>query len=89
MKQLILLSSVILIGFSLILISCSSSDGEGGNCSISCGGAGTGQPFVQTNKAFVSESECVKLGKEKNDGSCKASFCPPTGDSDDCYQVYP
>ncbi|MEM7381638.1 MAG: hypothetical protein AAF361_10640 [Bacteroidota bacterium] len=77
---------------SLVLLflaySCSS-DEEGGNCSISCGGVGTGQPFVQTNKAFVSEAECVKLGEEKESASCKASFCPPTGDPDDCYQVYP
>ena len=89
MKPLIQLSSIILIGASLISISCNSSDGEGGNCSISCGGAGTGQPFVQTNIAFVSESECAQLGMEKNDASCKASFCPPTGNSNDCFQVYP
>ncbi len=62
---------------------------EGGNCSISCGGFGTGQPFVQTNQAFVSQEECKKLGMAKNDKSCKASFCPPTGDPNDCFQVYP
>ncbi|WP_422082703.1 hypothetical protein [Ulvibacterium sp.] len=79
---------LVLFGLLSVISSCSS-DGEGGNCSISCGGFGTGQPFVQTNKAFVSESECVQLGKDKDDASCKTSFCPPTGDPYDCYQVYP
>ncbi len=71
-----------------ILLGCSS-DGEGGNCSISCGGFGTSQPFVQTNHPFVSESECVQIAMEKEGSACEASYCPPTGDPDDCYQVYP
>ena len=75
----------------LVLIMCfsCSSDNEGGNCSISCGGIGTSQPFVQTNTPFVTEAKCVELGKEKEGSACKASYCPPTGDPDDCYQVYP
>lgn len=85
MKPLFLVLSTIF----LIMVYACSSDGLGGNCSISCGGAGTGQPFVQTNTAFVSEEECEQLGRDKNNASCKASFCPPTGNSNDCYQVYP
>ncbi len=84
MKKVAYLS--LLLMFFFCLSSCS--DNEAGNCSISCGGAGTGQPFVQTNQAFVTEDECRKLGEEKS-GGCKASFCPPTGNSSDCYQVYP
>ncbi|MEQ8423144.1 MAG: hypothetical protein RIA63_00440 [Cyclobacteriaceae bacterium] len=63
-------------------------DKDAGNCSISCGGAGTGQQFVQTNHPFVSEGECRKMGEDRGKG-CKTSFCPPTGNSNDCYQVYP
>ncbi len=80
-----------LIVFTLFLVlsfSCSSEE-EGGNCSISCGGFRTSQPFVLTNHPFVSESECIKIAKEKDGSACKASYCPPTGNSDDCYQVYP
>ncbi|WP_299553083.1 hypothetical protein [Seonamhaeicola sp.] len=76
------------ISFTMLLFACSA-DNAGGNCSISCGGFGTSQPFVQTNHPFVSESECIKIAKEKAGSACKASYCPPTGDSDDCYQVYP
>lgn len=87
MKLSILYLCIALFGI-VLLLSCSS-EGGGGNCSVSCGGFGTGQPFVQTNHPGVSESKCVQIGKDKNDGSCKASFCPPTGDPDDCYRVYP
>ncbi|MDN5213295.1 hypothetical protein QQ020_14595 [Fulvivirgaceae bacterium BMA12] len=72
----------------LFIASCASDEGGGGNCSISCGGFGTGQPFVQTNHPGTTESDCMKMGEEKG-RSCKTSFCPPTGDPDDCYQVYP
>ncbi len=75
--------------FSLFLFFSCSSDEQGGNCSISCGGIGTSQPFVLTNHPFVSESECVKIAEEKQGSACKASYCPPTGDPDDCYEVYP
>ncbi|MEX0288461.1 MAG: hypothetical protein AB3N14_05075 [Flavobacteriaceae bacterium] len=66
-----------------------SSDEEGGNCSISCGGFGTSQPFVQTNHPFVTEAKCIEIAREKQGSACKASYCPPTGDPDDCYRVYP
>ena len=85
MKSLYQYSIVVLVIF---FCSCSS-DGEGGNCSISCGGFRTSQPFVQTNHPFVSESRCVEIAKEKQGSACKASYCPPTGNPDDCYQVYP
>ena len=61
--------------------------GERGACTVSDGGSGTGQPFFWKNYLFQTEEECRQLGEER--GSGKASFCPPTGDDDDCYQVYP
>lgn len=59
-----------------------------GGCSVSCGGFRTGQPFRQTNYRFINEADCKQKGMEAS-GGCKASYCPPTGDSDDCYQVWP
>ncbi len=81
-------SILVAMGLVTVMFISSCKDKEGGNCSISCGGAGTGQPFVQTNNAFVSESECRQMGMAKGK-SCKTSFCPPTGNSNDCFQVYP
>lgn len=78
----------ILFFFLAIGFSCSKDGGERGACTISCGGSGTGQPFVWTNHPFKTERECREMGEEKG-GGCKASYCPPTGDSNDCYQVYP
>ena len=75
-----LIAIIILFG-----LSCGESDG-GGNCSISCGGIGTGQPFVQNNFPFLSEAECIKKGEEFSKG-CRVAYCPPTGDPDDCYEV--
>ena len=83
-KQLLLLTGF--LGICLV-ISCGG-DQEGGNCSISCGGFGTGQPFVQTNHPFVTEDDCRNMGMAKS-ADCKTSYCPPTGNSDDCFQVYP
>ncbi len=79
-----------LLFFSSVLCfyACSSDD-ELGSCSISCGGFRTGQPFSFTNHAFVSESRCVELAEEREGGACKASYCPPTGNDEDCYEVYP
>ena len=86
MKPFVLLFSITLF---LLFTSCSSGDEGAGNCSISCGGFGTGQPFTLTNHPFVSESKCIELAKERNAPACKAGYCPPTGDPDDCYEVYP
>ncbi|MDH3246593.1 MAG: hypothetical protein OEM26_18375 [Saprospiraceae bacterium] len=78
----------LLLTCTFLILACDGDSSSSGNCSISCGGFGTGQPFVQTNHPFVSEAECIQLGMERS-GGCKASYCPPTGDPDDCYQVYP
>jgi len=58
-----------------------------GSCTLSCGGYGTGQPFSSTTYPFKTVEECEELGRSRSD--CKASYCPPTGNSNDCYQVYP
>ena len=86
MKTLRLLTMLFSMAALGLNVSCE--DNEGGTCSISCGGAGTGQPFVQTNTPFVTEKKCKEMGMNKG-GGCKTSYCPPTGDPDDCYQVYP
>ena len=79
----------VFVGFIFLglLISCGK-ESELGGCSVSCGGFRTGQPFVQTNHRFISEADCITKGEEAGP-NCKASYCPPTGDSDDCYQVWP
>ncbi len=69
----------------LLIMSCGDSS-EMGGCSVACGGLGSGRPFSQTNYKFINEQECKDKGEAKG---CKASYCPPTGNSDDCYQVYP
>lgn len=61
---------------------------KAGACTLSCGGFGTGDPFVMTNYAFITEEECKAMGQDRG-RSCTASYCPPTGNSNDCYQVYP
>ena len=71
---------------AIIMLYSSCGDDEAGACTISCGGAGTGQPFVWTNYPNKTESDCKKLGEDKK---CKASYGPPTGNSNDCFQVYP
>ena len=74
----------ILAGF-LTLSACGD---EPGACTISCGGSGTGQPFFWENIPFKTEKECKAIGQDRGSG-CKASYYPPTGNSNDCYQVYP
>jgi hypothetical protein len=65
-----------------------SCDGEeAGTCSQSCGGYGTGQPFALITTPFKTKEDCIKMGQARTD--CKTSFCPPTGNSNDCYQVWP
>ncbi len=83
MKPLLLFVLALVLFFS-----CSSED-ELGSCSISCGGFRTSQPFSFTNHAFVSESRCVELAEEREGSACKASYCPPTGNDEDCYEVFP
>ena len=87
MRARTLLLTIICI-ITLCFMSSCGKGGETGACTLSCGGAGTGQPFFWQNIPFVSESECQKRGEERG-GGCKASYCPPTGNSNDCYQVYP
>ena len=73
----------------LTVTACGSvSDSDSGGCTVSCGGFGTGDPFTSTQYMFISESECREEG-ERRSGSCRASYCPPTGNESDCYQVYP
>lgn len=78
-------------GVGLIILislpSCSKINNKGA-CTITSGGFGTGQPFVMTTYPFTSESECRQMGEDRGRGY-RASYCPPTGNSDDCYQVYP
>lgn len=85
-NQLLLVISLFII--SMCMLTSCGKGGELGGCSVSCGGSGTGQPFVQTNYRFINEADCRTKGEERG-GGCKASYCPPTGNSDDCYQVYP
>lgn len=80
--------SILCVAFCLLVMPACGGGEERGTCSISCGGSGTGQPFVQVNHFFKTEKECISLGEERG-GGCKASYCPPTGDPDDCRQVYP
>jgi hypothetical protein len=87
MKKLINLFVFFCVVCIFSLMSCDGGS-ELGGCSVSCGGLGTGQPFRQTNYMFINEADCRKKGEESS-GGCKASYCPPTGNSDDCYQVYP
>ena len=87
MKKLILAFATFFV-LGICLMTACGENSELGGCSVSCGGFGTGQPFVQTNYAFINEADCRAKGEERG-GGCIASFCPPTGDSNDCRQVYP
>jgi hypothetical protein len=85
MKRFFILSFTV-----LVCLACSNE--EKGACTISCGGSGTGQPLFWKNYPFKTESECKKMGEDQDKSSgnaCKASYCPPTGNSNDCFQVYP
>lgn len=57
---------------------------ETGNCKLSCDN-GFGQLF--TSKTFHNKTvmECAKLGESEE---CKATYCPPTGNVNDCYTVH-
>ncbi|MCW5912557.1 MAG: hypothetical protein KIT62_15925 [Cyclobacteriaceae bacterium] len=85
MKKASLVTVILLLGFS-----CDKE--ETGTCTVSCGGFGTGQPLFWKSYPFKTESACKKLGEDEDKSSgnaCKASYCPPTGNSNDCFQVYP
>ena len=77
-----LTSFLILVNFSC------GKESELGGCTVSSGGFGTGQPFRWTNHSFINEEDCRQLGEDCGK-PCKASYCPPTGDDNDCYQVWP
>jgi hypothetical protein len=85
MKKLFLF----ILAFSLpcLLFYSACSKQKTGACTLSCGGFVTSQPFVLTTYPFKTEQECRELGQSRS--SCKASFCPATSNSNDCYQVYP
>jgi hypothetical protein len=80
---------VICIGLIFFLFNplCSKKN-ERGSCTLTTGGIGTGQPFVMTTYPFKTEQECRQMGEDRGQ-SYRASYCPPTGNSNDCYQVYP
>jgi len=83
-KQFIFILAICLPG---ITNNYSCSKEKTGSCTLSCGGYGTGQPFTSTTYPFKTIEECEEMGRSRSD--CKASYCPPTGNSNDCYQVYP
>jgi hypothetical protein len=86
MKKQLLFKLTIGLACFLFISNCSKQ--KTGACTLSCGGFGTGDPFVSTTYPFKTEQECKEMGQNRG-GSCKASYCPPTGNSNDCYQVYP
>ncbi len=87
MKKIILFIVPIILLSLAIVVSCSKGE-ETGACTISCGGVGTGKPFFWKNHPFKTQEECREMGEERGKG-CKASYCPPTGNDDDCFQVWP
>jgi len=81
--------TIALIFSSILLLQTSScGDSELGGCTIDCGVVGV-TTITSTFYRGLSESECIEKAQAKGGPNCKANFCPPTGNANDCYRVFP